>query len=181
MKTGIILGSVREGRQGINVANYVREQIIKSGDQVELIDPKELDLDMMYNRFQDMQNPPEKLTQLSETLKSCDGFIFVTAEYNSSIPPALKNLIDYFTTEFYKKPASVISYSMGDFAGLIAASHLKLALINLGMIIVPHYMPVPAIHTVFDESGKLLKEEYEKRVLKLIEETKWFEELLAKN
>lgn len=179
MKTTIILGSVRNGRQGIKLANYIKDQIKDS--EVELIDPKEWNLELLEDRYPDMKEPSEKYKKLSKKLMESDGFIFVSAEYNSSIPPALKNLIDHFTVEFYKKPASVVSYSMGSFAGLIAASHLKISLINLGAIIVPKYLPVPTIQNVFDEQGNLIDKEYERRVKELIDETIWFEKLMQKS
>ena len=65
-----------------------------------------------------MPNPSEAPSWMTETktkLENSSGFIFVCAEYNATIPPALTNLLDYFPPNIFRhKPASIVTYSMGE-------------------------------------------------------------------
>ena len=64
--------------------------------------------------------------------------MFVTGEYNHSVPPALKNLADHFLQEYFWRPAGIVSYSSGHFGGVRAA---------------PSMLPVPHVGEAFDEGG----------------------------
>jgi NAD(P)H-dependent FMN reductase len=62
----------------------------------------------------------------AQTIASYDGFIFVTPEYNHSMPAALKNAIDYLFAEWNDKAAGFVSYGLH--GGTRAVEHLRLAL-----------------------------------------------------
>ena len=52
---------------------------------------------------------PEPMETISAKLNDSDGFLLVTGEYNHSIPPALKNMLDHFQREYYFKPSAIAS------------------------------------------------------------------------
>jgi len=72
----------------------------------------------------------------AEVIADADAFIFVTPEYNASIPSQLKNNIDVIYDEWLEKAAMVISYSGSKAGGASAASHLQDILQRLKMTIV---------------------------------------------
>ena len=60
----------------------------------------------------------EAVEQLARKIREADGFVFVTGEYNWGIQAGLKNLTDHFLEEWFWRPAAVVSYSAGRFAGV---------------------------------------------------------------
>jgi NAD(P)H-dependent FMN reductase len=109
----IVVGSVRPGRVGLPIAEWVRAEAAKTGKfEVDFVDLKELNLP-----FMDEPNHPrlKKYTQQhtldwSARVEAADAFIFVTPEYNYSYSPALKNAIDYLSNEWWRKPLGFVSY-----------------------------------------------------------------------
>ena len=90
-----------------------------------------------------------------------DGFVFVTPEYNRSIPAALKNALDvasrpYGESQWAGKPAAVISATPGRLGGFGASQHLRQVLMFLDM---PQVMQpevyLPGVHDMLDEQGAL--------------------------
>ncbi len=78
-----------------------------------LVDSRECELpflDLMYKEYEEGQ-APEAMETVAETFRSADGFIIVSAEYNHSIPAALKNLLDYYQSEYLYKPSAIVTYS----------------------------------------------------------------------
>lgn len=70
----------------------------------------------------------------SSLVQSYDAFIFVTPQYNGSIPASLKNALDYLFHEWKGKPAGIVSYGSG--GGGEAAEHLRGVLTELRMRVV---------------------------------------------
>jgi NAD(P)H-dependent FMN reductase len=88
----VILGSVRRDRQGIKAARYIIGKLEARGHEPVLADPceKELPLlDRMYKEYPNGEAPPV-LEKLADLFRRADGFVIVSAEYNQSVPPALK-------------------------------------------------------------------------------------------
>lgn len=133
-KIGIILGSTRPGRNGEAVAKWVNELAQKRDDATfELVDVKDYDLPLYDEPFPAMmqQYTKEHTKVWSKKINEFDGFIFVTAEYNHSIPGALKNAIDFLNVEWNNKAAGFVSY--GSAGGTRAVEHLRLVAGELHM------------------------------------------------
>jgi NAD(P)H-dependent FMN reductase len=85
------------------------------------IDPLETPMELVALPFHFMPNPddaPAWLKEMHEKIKTADGFIIVTAEYNSTLPPALANMIDHFPPASYRhRPCALVGYSMGKVKG----------------------------------------------------------------
>jgi NAD(P)H-dependent FMN reductase len=133
----IIIGSVRPGRVGLPVAEWVAATAREHGgwDEVDVVDLIEQALPWM-----DEPNHPRlgQYTQAhtiawSERVKAADAVIFVTPEYNYSYSPALKNAIDYLNAEWWRKPYGMVSYG-GVSAGTRGAAALSIPLTALGMV-----------------------------------------------
>jgi NAD(P)H-dependent FMN reductase len=119
LKIGIILGSTRPGRVSPQVGNWVKEIADKRGDaEYEIVDIVDYNLPFLGDL-----SGAEHVKTWSEKLTSLDGFVFITAEYNHSIPGVLKNAIDLARDEWYNKAAGIVSY--GSTGGARAAEHLR--------------------------------------------------------
>ena len=91
----------------------------------------------LYNQDDD-DNPPEAATRLKQAITSADGVLFVTPEYNRSVPGVLKNAIDhasrpYGDSAWARKPAGVIGVSIGAAGTAMAQQHLRNVLAYLDM------------------------------------------------
>ncbi|MBQ1024268.1 NADPH-dependent FMN reductase [Micromonospora sp. C95] len=143
---GLVVGSSRQGRRGPAVAGWVaetaaRHPATKAGEvTVELIDLAEQRLPMLDEpvpaRFGDYRH--EHTRRWSTVVAACDAFIFVTPEYNSSVPAVLKNAIDHLDAEWRGKPAGLLSY--GARGGGRAAAHLRAILGEVGMKVRPDHV-----------------------------------------
>lgn len=108
------------------------------------LQPENLELEIveigqlqMYNQDLD-DHPPKEWVDFKNQIKSYDGVLFVTPEYNRSIPGVLKNALDVASRPYGKsawdgKPAAVISVSPGNLGGFGANHHLRQCLVFLNM------------------------------------------------
>ncbi len=143
----VFYGSYRSDRMGIRLAQFVIERLRRRGDDAELIDAKAINLpilDRMYKEYPKGE-APEALEQLARKIREADGFVFVTGEYNWGIQPGLKNLTDHFLEEWFWRPAAVVSYSAGRFAGVRAAIAWHGTLSEMGMVVVSSTIAVGPI------------------------------------
>ncbi|NAT74315.1 ACP phosphodiesterase, partial [Pseudomonas syringae pv. actinidiae] len=93
----------------------------------------------LYNEDIDGDSPPPAYSVFREQLGAADGVLFVTPEYNRSVPGALKNAIDvgsrpYGKSAFSGKPGAVISASPGAVGGFGANHHLRQSLVFLDVL-----------------------------------------------
>lgn len=125
---GVIVGSLRKESFNRSIANYV-VSVIPAEYEVKFIDINDID---MFN--QDLEdNPPASWTRLREDVKSSDAYLFFTPEYNRSVPAVLKNVLDvasrpYGQNVWAKKPAGIVSVSMGGISAFGANHHLRQSL-----------------------------------------------------
>ncbi len=178
----LLYGSVRSERKGIHVAKYLHERLLKRSHTVHFIDPLEQVLPFIDKRYKEYEKgeAPAILIKLSEWFELSDGFLVVTAEYNHSIPPALKNILDHFQVEYRRKASAIACYSTGIFAGVRAADHMRIILGTLGMPAIPRVQPFPEIARIFDQSGNLNSDIIEKSTTEFIDEFEWYVDALKK-
>ncbi|GII81418.1 FMN reductase [Sphaerisporangium rufum] len=126
IKIGIIIGSTRPGRHGDAVARWVHDQAAGRGDaRYELVDLKDHALPHLDEPLPAAtgvyEHPHTKAW--SDTIARLDGFVFVTPEYNHSMPGVLKTAIDFLFAEWHDKAAGVVGYGVN--GGVRAAEHLR--------------------------------------------------------
>lgn len=137
VKIAVVNGSTRPRRQSTSVVEWVmsasdRHEAVKSGDvTVEVLDLADFGLPLL-----DEATPPmfgeyahEHTRRWAAAVGEYDAYVFVTPEYNHSVPAALKNAIDYLYAEWNHKVAGFVSY--GVLTGSRAVEHLRLALLEL--------------------------------------------------
>ena len=156
----VFYGSYRSDRMGIRLAHFVVEGLRARGDDVELIDAKQVDLpmlDRMYKEYPKGQ-APERLGKLAGQIRGADGFVFVTGEYNWGIQPGLKNLTDHFLEEWFWRPAAIASYSAGRLSGARASTAWHGTLSEMGMVVVSSTIAVGPIAQTLSAEGKPIGE-----------------------
>ena len=172
----VIYGSVRSDRQGIKAAKFIAKKLEERKHEVTLIDPKEYNLpflDKMYKEF-DKGKAPEIMDKLGKILSNSDAFVIVSAEYNHSIPAALKNILDHYQSEYFYKTSGIVTYSAGPFGGVRAAMQLRAILCELGTPSIPSTFPISAVQDSFDDEGNAIDKAYDRRVTKFLDEVEWY-------
>jgi len=134
-RIGIIIGSTRDTRFGEKPARWMLELASRRDEiEAELIDLRDYDLPLFNeaasNAWQESESPQARAWQ--KKIGEMDGFIFVTAEYNRSIPGALKNALDQAYVEWNYKPAAIVGY--GAVGGARAVEHLRSITVELYMV-----------------------------------------------
>jgi NAD(P)H-dependent FMN reductase len=146
-KLGVVIGSVREGRIGLPIAQWFVERARQhTAFDVEVLDLKIVNLPIFaernHPRLQTYESEPQKAW--SATIAAIDAFVFVTPEYNYSIAPALLNAIDYLLHEWAHKPVGFVSYG-GISGGLRAVQHAKQTLSAVKLVAVPEAVTIPFV------------------------------------
>jgi NAD(P)H-dependent FMN reductase len=127
VRIAVVAGSTRPGRRGRDVADWVlRRAAEHGGAEFGLLDVADFDLPLL-----DEPVPPSRgkyqhdhTKRWAAAVRDFDGYIFVTAEYNHSVPAALKNALDYLYAEWNNKAAAFVSY--GSAGGVRAVENLRL-------------------------------------------------------
>lgn len=150
----IISSSVRQGRQSHRVALYFKNYL----EQNKLATSEVLDL-AVYNfplfdeRLRLQNNPTALALEFAEKIKTADGVIIVTPEYNGGYPASLKNVIDLLYDEWRRKPIAISTVSAGDFGGSQVITSLQFSLWKIQAWTVPVMFPVPKVQEAFSENG----------------------------
>jgi NAD(P)H-dependent FMN reductase len=152
----VFYGSYRSDRMGIRLAQFVVEGFRARGDEVELIDAREVNLPMLDRMYKEHRKgeAPAVLEALARKIVEADGFVFITGEYNWGVQPGLKNLTDHFLEEWFWRPAAIASYSAGRFAGARAAIAWHGILSEMGMVVVSSTISAGPVAQSLSEDGK---------------------------
>jgi len=129
-RIAIVIGSTRHGRRSEAVAHWVAQHADKRDDaEFAVLDLAEFELPMFSEA-----TPPSlgkrptdpRVRQWTAEVNSYDGFVFITPEYNHSVPGVLKNAIDHLFQPWHHKAAGFVSY--GSAGGVRAVEQLRLIL-----------------------------------------------------
>jgi NAD(P)H-dependent FMN reductase len=146
-KLGVVIASVREGRVGLPVAEWLIERARQHARfDVVVIDLKEIALPVFAERNHPRlrQYESDKQKAWSAVVAGIDAFVFVTPEYNYSIAPALLNAIDYLSHEWAYKPVAFVSYG-GISGGLRAVQMAKQTVTALNMMPIVEAVNIPFV------------------------------------
>ena len=181
LNIAVIYGSARRARQGINAARFVERTLEERGHDATLIDSQEYKLPLLDRMYKEYESgtAPENMQAIADILAAADGFIIVSAEYNHSIPAALKNLLDHFQSEYLYKPSGIVTYSAGPFGGVRALINLRAILAELGTPSIPSAFPISQVQNAFEADGTPLDAAYDKRISKFLDEFEWYANALC--
>jgi len=93
------------------------------------------------------------MLDFASKIKSTDGVIIVTPEYNGGYPASLKNVVDLLYDEWRRKPIAISTVSDGSFGGTQVITSLQFTLWKIRAWTVPAMFPVPKVGDSFDEHG----------------------------
>ena len=174
-----ISGSLR--RDSFNRATLrAAQELAPEGSKIETF---ELDGLPGFNQDDEAQ-PPAKVVELKQRIRSADAILFVTPEYNYSVPGVLKNAIDwasrpYGDSAWNGKPVAIIGASVGVSGTARAQYHLRQMFVFLNMY--PVNQPEVMIGSAakrFDQQGKLTDETSRKMIQQLLQElVRWTRQL----
>jgi NAD(P)H-dependent FMN reductase len=156
----VLYGSYRSDRLGIRLAEFVVEGLRARGDDVALIDARQVGLPMLDRMYKEYKKgeAPAALEKLAGQIREADGFVFITGEYNWGVQPGLKNLTDHFLEEWFWRPAAIASYSAGRFAGARAATAWHGTLSEMGMVVVSSTIAAGPIAQTLSADGEPIGE-----------------------
>ncbi|MDF2518492.1 MAG: NAD(P)H-dependent oxidoreductase [Sphingobacterium sp.] len=172
---GIIVGSLRKQSYNKKIAAFICEQPANKFNY-RVIEIGDLPL---YNQdFDDEGNPPESYVRFRKEIASLDAVLFISPEYNRSIPAVLKNAIDVGSRPYGKnkwdgKPGAIISSSTGVYGGFGANHHIRQALVFVN--IYPMQQPEAYLGSIKDSIGENGKVELQKTIDFLLSFKKAFE------
>ncbi len=161
----VISGSAR--RDSVNlklgrVACRIGEEL---GATCELVDPREHELPLYNADVEEAEGLPPAALDLKKAFEGADGLLFCSPEYNSSITPLLKNLIDWVSrpaseeeaplSAYRGKVAALVSASPGALGGMRGLVHLRSILGNIGVHVIPGQYALGSAYGKFDEAGAL--------------------------
>jgi chromate reductase len=159
MRILAISGSLRHDSHNTRLLRHLAEQA-PQGVEIELWDG--LRAIPPYDQDEDVEPAPAAVAELREAIAEADGLLFATPEYNSSVPGALKNAIDWAsrpraTTPLQDKPAAVVGASTGSFGAVWAQAELRKVLSSTGARVLDLELPLAKAHEAFDHSGRLIQ------------------------
>jgi chromate reductase len=162
IKVAVLVGSLRKESYSRKIAKNL-VNLFPNEYKLEFVEMGNLPF---YNEDYDAENnAPAEYDAFRNTMKGMDAVLFVTPEYNRSLPAVLKNALDvgsrpYGESVYDGKPALIVSQSIGAISGFGANHHLRQALTFLNMPVVQQ----PEVYIgnspdLLDENGKINNED----------------------
>jgi NAD(P)H-dependent FMN reductase len=171
----IISSSVRTGRKSHRIALYFKNYLEANNfATVDILDLKMYNFPLFEERLKYQKNPTAATLDFAVKIKSADGVIIVTPEYNGGYPASLKNVTDLLYDEWYRKPVAVSTVSDGIFGGSQVITSLQFSLWKIRAWTVPAMFPVSKVGESFTEDGTPVeKTEIDKRASRFVNELLW--------
>lgn len=178
-KIAVIVGSLRKASWNRKLA-LALINLASPSLKLEIVDIGQLPL---YNQDPDDEGQPlNEWTAFREQMQKFDGVLFVTPEYNRSVPGCLKNAIDVGSRPYGKsiwsgKPCAIISSSPGNIGGFGANHHLRQSLVFLDMPCLQQPEAYIAdVANLFDQNGNIGKTDTREFLRKFLDRfAKWVE------
>ena len=158
-KIAVIVGSLRKESLNLKTANALMK-LAPESLSLEIVDIASLP---MFN--EDLETtPPKEWVKFKEQIAAANGVLFVTPEYNRSVPAVIKNAIDVGSRPYGKnswngKPGAIVSVSIGNISGFGANHHLRqsLVFVNVPTMAQPEAY-IGGAATLFDNNGNLIND-----------------------
>ncbi|MEW6591764.1 MAG: NAD(P)H-dependent oxidoreductase [Pseudomonadota bacterium] len=154
-------GSLRRDSWNRKLIGVAAEAARAAGAEVTLIDLADYPLPLMDEDLEAREGLPVNAQRLKALFKAHDALLIASPEYNSSLPPLLKNTLDWVSREwqgesglvpYQGKVAALLAASPGSFGGMRMLPHLRQVLNALGVLVLPGQLSVPGAASAFDEA-----------------------------
>jgi NAD(P)H-dependent FMN reductase len=164
----VMLGTARQGRRSEHVANFVFAEVQKrAGVETQLIDVRELPL-KLDDAGEQIKDP-----NFSATITRADALVLVVPEYNHGYPGLLKHALDTNLEEYIHKAVGICGVSAGPLGGARRIENLLPVMRELGLVTIFNDVNFGSVQKLFDDDGKLLDENYTRRVDQFLQELIW--------
>jgi chromate reductase len=176
-KIGVFVGSLRKDSSNRKVARAL-QKLAPHSLQLEIVEIGDLPF---YNQDRE-ENPPREWMRFRDQVRPMDGVLFVTPEYNRSVPAVLKNALDvgsrpYGSSVWDGKPGAIVSVTSGGLGAFGANHHLRQSMVFLN---VPTMQQPEAyiskVGDLLDEAGEIKTEDGRKFFVRFMDAfEKWVE------
>lgn len=175
MNIKIISASVRNGRNSHRLALYFQQYLADHhAATAEILDLREYDFPLFHERLQYTKDPDPRALEFADKVRSSDGILVVTPEYNGGYPASLKNVVDLLYPEWKRKPIAIATASDGSFGGTQVITSILFSFWKIGAWVVPAMFPTPNVQDAYDETGRPVDQAFsDKKAKRFIGELIW--------
>jgi len=174
-----LAGSTRATSVNKKLARLAADRAQGAGADAAFLDLADYPMPIYDGDLEDSQGMPEAAHELKARLRASDGFLIVSPEYNSSLPPVLKNALDWvsrresadepFLAAYRGKVAALMAASPSGMGGMRGLVPLRMMLGNIGVHVVPDQFTLPRAFDAFDEADGLADGEQAERLTAVAE------------
>jgi chromate reductase len=159
-------GSIRRDAWNRKLIQVAVDATRAAGGDVTLIDLADYPLPLYNGDLEDREGLPGNALRLKALFKDHDALLISSPEYNSSIPPLLKNTLDWISREwqgesglvpYQNKVAAILAATPGTFGGMRMLPHLRQILNTLGVLVLPGQFSLAHADQAFDPENGALK------------------------
>jgi chromate reductase, NAD(P)H dehydrogenase (quinone) len=165
LKILVIPGSLRAGSHNVKLAAVAAYEFARAGVEVTRISLGDFPLPIYDGDLQARSGVPKNAVNLKRMIASHHGVLLVTPEYNSSVPPLVKNAIDWITRVqdenesrgqvFREKPFAIAAASESRLGGSRALSALRLILSACQATVIPNQFALSFADQAYDDMDRL--------------------------
>src|SRR5438552_14325150 len=165
LKILVIPGSLRTGSHNARLAAAAAYEFAQAGVDVTRISLGDFPLPIYDGDLQAKSGVPKHAVNLKRMINAHHGVLFVTPEYNSSVPALVKNTIDWITRVqdqqelrgqvFRERPFAIAAASQGRLGGTRALAALRLILSACHAIVIPNQLALSFADQAYDDMDRL--------------------------
>jgi NAD(P)H-dependent FMN reductase len=179
----IIIGSTRPGRAADRVIPWITALSGQHGAfRADVLDLRDWDLPMFNETLATLGDPRDPafsapvVRRWNDTIAAGDAYLFVTPEYNHSVPAVLKNAIDsvFGTFAFRAKPAACVAYSGSIAGGVRAVEHLAHIAVEAELVPLRNSVVIPYVEAAFGDDGQPLDHRTAAAAKILLDDLAWW-------
>lgn len=161
-------GTLRKDGVNERLARIAAHAAREAGAEVTTVHLRDYPMPLYDGDLEAAEGLPRGAAEFQAVLRSHDGLLIASGEYNASVPAALKNAIDWASrgdgAGFRGKTAALLSASPGGLGGMRALVHLRAILETLGVLVLPDQFALPRAHEAFAPDGSLVDPGHAKSV-----------------
>lgn len=176
-KVLVLSGSLKAASVNQKLAVQAGKIALSLGAEVTTISLRDYNIPLFNEDIE--QEEHAAVNDIRATFAAADALIIASPEYNGSLTPALKNVIDWvsrpnaandYAPRYSRQKAALLSASPGGLGGLRGLTHLREVLTNLGTLVIPSQLAVPAAYDAFNENDELINAATKDRLQAIIDQ-----------
>lgn len=169
-------GSIRQDSVNKRLAKIALHEAEKAGADITWVDLAEYQMPLYCQDYETEHGVPDSAVALKELMKSHNGFLIASPEYNGSLTGIMKNTIDWMSRPYSDDPrmacfdgkvAGLMAASPGGLGGLRGLSHLRTILAGIGTFVLPNHVAVGHAGTNLVDDESIKDEQLQKAITTL--------------